>query len=129
MRELARTARAGEGSSLKPVVFVGGGRTIVLAELATEASAGVRVYEVAGDSIRDLGRIDAAVPGELGGVDPTPFAKVSIEGGRLVVRFDSDVVLGTGKEDAPVAGKPVVFRQDDGEFVLVKGATRPPAPR
>jgi hypothetical protein len=125
VRELARTARAGEGASLKPVAFVGGGRTIVLAELASETSRGLRVYEVEGDALRELGAIDAALPGEIGGADPTPHAKVSIEGGRVVVRFDADLVLGTGAEDAPIAPKPVVFREADGEFVRVTGPARP----
>jgi hypothetical protein len=124
IRELDRTRGAGDAYSLKPVVFVGGGRTIVLAELASEYSWGLRVYEMAGSSLRELGAIDAAVPGELGAGDPTPWAKVSLEGGRVVVRFDRDLVLGTGKEDAPVARKPVVFRQDDGGFVLVKAPAR-----
>ena len=124
VRELGRTRRAGDAYTMKPVVFVGGGRTVVLAELATEYSWGVRVYEIAGDAILDLGAIDAAVPGEAGAEDPTPFAKVSIEGGRLVVRFDKDLVLGTGKEDPPVARKPVVFRQDDSGFVRVEGTKR-----
>ncbi len=125
IRELDRTRGAGDAYSLKPVVFVGGGRTVVLAELATEYSWGLKVYEIAGSSIHELGAIDAAVPGELGEEDPTPWAKVSLEGGRVVVRFDKDLVLGTGKENAPVAKRPVVFRQDDGGFALVKA----PAPR
>jgi hypothetical protein len=83
----------------------------------------VRVYEIAGTSIRELGAIDAAVPGENGEEDPTPFAKVSLEGGRLVVRFEKDLVLGTGKEGAPIAKRPVVFRQEEGGFVRVKGPT------
>jgi hypothetical protein len=124
IRELARTRRAGDAYSLKPVAFVGGGRTIVLAEAATEYSRGVWVFEVAGGTIRELGLIDAAVPGELGGEDPTPFAKVSLEGGRVVVRFEKDLVLGTGQEGAPVARKPVVFRQADGEFVHVSGTAK-----
>ncbi len=125
IRELARTRRAGDAYSLRPVVFAGGGRTIVLAELATEYSWGVWVYEVAGGAIRDLGAIDAAVPGEMGEEDPTPFAKVSIERGKVVVRFDHDLVLGTGKEDAPVAKKPVVFRQEGSAFVRFAGPKKP----
>lgn len=127
IRELDRTRGAGDAYSLRPVVFVGGGRTIVLAELAAESSWGVRVYEIAGSSLRELGAIDAAVPGDLGEEDPTPWAKVSLEGGRVVVRFERDLVLGTGKEGAPVARKPVVFRQHDGGFALVTApARRPP---
>ena len=122
MRELSRTRGAGDAYSLTPVVFVGGGRTVVLAEPATEYSWGLRVYEIAGASIRELGAIDAAVPGENGEEDPTPYARVSLEGGRLVVRFDKDLVLGIGKEDAPIARRPVVFRQDEGGFVHVPGA-------
>jgi hypothetical protein len=38
-----------------------------------------------------------------------------------VVRFNKDLVLGTGKEGAPVAKKPVVFRQDETGFVRVTG--------
>ncbi len=118
VRELSRTRGAGEAYSLRPVVFVGGGRTIVLAELATEYSKGVRVYEIAGSAIHELGVIDAGVPGDLGETDPTPYAKLRVEGGRLVIRFDRDLVLGTGKEGAPVAKKPVVFREQDSGFVL-----------
>ncbi len=118
VRELSRTRGAGEAYSLRPVVFVGGGRTVVLAELATDASHGVRVYEVAGSELRELGDIDAGVPGDLGETDPTPFAAVRLEGTRLVIRFDKDLVLGTGKEDAPVARRPVVFRQRDDGFAL-----------
>ncbi|HET8538960.1 MAG TPA: hypothetical protein VFL83_03710 [Anaeromyxobacter sp.] len=129
VRELARTRGAGDAYSLTPVVFRGGGRTIVLAELATEYSWGLRVYEIAGSSIHELGSIDAGVQGDLGEEDPTPFAKVSLERGRVVVRFDSDLVVGTGKEGAPVAKKPVVFRQDDGGFALVKAPARSKARR
>ncbi len=124
IRELSRTRGAGEAHSLSPVVFVGGGRTVVLAELATEYSQGLRVYEIAGTEIRELGAIDAGVPGDLGEEDPTPFAKVSLEGGRLVVRFEKDLVLGTGKEGAPVARKPVVFRQGESGFVHVTGTKK-----
>ncbi|HEY6099537.1 MAG TPA: hypothetical protein VIW03_08910, partial [Anaeromyxobacter sp.] len=77
VRELAR-ARGAEAYGLKPVVFAGGGRTIVLAELATEVSLGLRVYEIAGATLRELGAIDAGVPGELGAEDPTPFARVRL---------------------------------------------------
>ncbi len=118
VRELARTDAAGDAYSLRPVVFQGGGRTVVVAELATDNSRGVRVYEIAGPAIHELGAIDAGVPGELGEEDPTPFANVRLEGGRLVIRFDRDLVLGTGKEGAPVAKKPVVFRQQDSGFAL-----------
>lgn len=129
IRELDRTRGAGDAYSLNPVVFVGGGRTIVLAELAAESSWGVRVYEIAGTSVRELGAIDAAVPGDIGGEDPTPWAKVSLEAGRVVVRFDRDLLLGTRGEDAPVARRPVVFRQADGGFALVKAPARGPARR
>ncbi len=121
VRELSRSGGAGEAYGLRPVVFAGGGRTFVLAELGTDYSRGLRVYEIAGPAIRELGAIDAGVPGDLGEEDPTPFAKVSLEGGKLVVRFDKDLVLGTGKEGAPIARKPVVFRQEEGGFVRVKG--------
>jgi len=124
IRELSRTRGAGDAYNLDPVVFVGKGRTIVLAELGTEYSWGLRVYEIAGATIRELGSIDAGVPGELGEGDPTPFARVSLVGGRLVIRFDTDLVLGTGHEDAPIAKKPVVFRQEGAGFVRVKGPTR-----
>jgi hypothetical protein len=118
IRELSRTRGAGEAYSLEPVVFSGGGRTIVLAQLATEYSRGVRVYEIDGAAIRELGTIDAGVPGDLGETDPIPFAKVRVEGGRIVVRFERDLVVGTGREGAPVARRPVVFRQRGDEFVL-----------
>ena len=118
VRELSRTRGAGEAYSLRPVVFVGGGRTVILAELASEYSKGLRVYEIAGGAIRELGAIDAGVPGDLGEEDPTPFAKVRVEDGRLVVRFDKDLVIGTDTEGAPVARKPVVFRQRGDGFVL-----------
>ncbi len=119
VRELARTDAAGDAYSLRPVVFQGGGRTVVVAELATsEYSSGIRVYEIAGPAIHEIGGIDAGVPGDLGAEDPTPFATVRLEGGRLVLRFDRDLVLGTEKEGAPVAKKPVVFRQRDSGFVF-----------
>ncbi len=124
IRELARTRGEGNAYSLKPVAFAGGGRTIVLAERASESSGGVWVHEIAGNAIRELGEIDAAVPGELGPEDPTPFAKVTIEGGKIVVRFDTDLVLGTGKEDAPIAKRPVVFRQAESGFVRVAAAKK-----
>lgn len=118
VRELSRSRGAGEAYSLAPVVFAGGGRTVVLAELTTEYSRGVRVYEIAGPAIRELGTIDAGVPGDLGETDPTPFAKVRLEDGQLVIRFARDLVIGTGAEGAPVEKRPVVFRQRDAGFVL-----------
>jgi hypothetical protein len=124
VRELSRTSGAGDAWRLQPVVFVGGGRTFVLAELGAEYSRGLRVYELVGTTLRELGSIDAGVPGELGEEDPTPFARVRLERGRLVVRFDADLVLGTGREDAPIAKKPVVFRQGAAGFVRLKGPTR-----
>jgi hypothetical protein len=117
VRELARTLGP-EVYTLRPVLFVGGGRTVVLAELAAEYTKGVRVYEIEGTALRELGTIDAGVPADLGETDPTPFAKVRAEGGRLVIRFDKDLVLGTGREGAPVAKKPVVFRQQGDGFAL-----------
>jgi hypothetical protein len=129
LRELARTRGAGDAYSLKPVVFTGGGRTVVLAELAKEDSWGVRVYEISGTSILELGAIEAAVPGESGEEDPTPFARVALEGGKVVVRFEKDLVLGPGREGAPVARKPVVFRQEDGGFVRVGAPAKVPAAR
>ncbi len=126
VRELSRSRGAGDAYSLRPVLFVGGGRTVVLAELAAEDSWGLRVYEIAGPAIRELGAIDAGVPGDLGETDPTPFAKVLLEGGRLVVRFETDLVLGTRTEGAPVAKKPVVFRQQGTEFVLEKAKAEKP---
>jgi hypothetical protein len=125
IRELSRTRGAGEAYSLEPVVFSGGGRTVVLAQLATEYSRGVRVHEIAGAAIRELGTIDAGVPGDLGETDPIPFAKVLLEGGRVVVRFERDLVIGTGREGAPVARRPVVFRQHGDEFVLAAPASAP----
>ncbi len=124
VRELSRTAGTGDAQDLTPVVFAGGGRTIVLAERGAEYSRGLHVYEIAGAELRELGAIDAGVPGELGEEDPTPFARVRLERGRLVVRFDADLVLGTGREGAPAARKPVVFRQQGDGFVRLKGPTR-----
>lgn len=126
LRELSRTRGAGDAYSLAPVVFAGGGRTFVLAEMATEYSWGLWVFEIAGTTLREVGTIDAAVPGENGEEDPTPFARVRLERGRLVVRFDADLVLGTGKDDAPIARKPVVFREEGKGFVRLPGPTKPP---
>ncbi len=129
VRELARTDGAGGAYGLRPVVFAGGGRTIVLAEMATEYSWGLKVYEIAGTELEELGTIDAAVPDEAGEKDPTPFARVRLEGRRLVVRFDADLVLGTGKDDSPVVRKPVVFRQKGAGFVRAQGVARARAGR
>jgi hypothetical protein len=118
--ELARTRGAADSYSLRPVVFTGGGRTLVLAEMATEYSWGVQVVEVAGKTLRQLGGIDAGVEGEMGEEDPTPFARVRVEGGRFVITFDTDLVLGTGDPNAPRAKRPVVFREEKDRFVRVQ---------
>lgn len=126
---LAQSGGSGDSYVLRPVAFTGGGRTIVLAEMATEYSWGLRVFEVTARELRDLGSIDAGVPGEMGEEDPTPFARVTIERGQVVVTFDHDLVIGTGNEDAPVARKPVVFRQGGRGFALDRPRFRTPAPR
>lgn len=116
---LGESAGSADSYVLNPVVFTGSGRTIVLAEMATEYSWGLRVFEVAGRELRDLGSIDAGVIGESGQEDdPTPFARVTIEGGKVVVTFDADLSIGTGDSDAPLALKPVVFRQGTKGFEL-----------
>lgn len=120
IRELARAGGGPQAHALDPVVFAGGGRAIVLARLGMESSRGVRVYEIAGASLRPVGTIDAGVPGELGEGDPIPFASVSLDRGQVVVRFDADLVLGTGQQGAAVASKPVVFREREDGFVRVE---------
>jgi hypothetical protein len=116
---LGESTGSADSYILRPVVFSGAGRTLVLAEMGTEYSWGLRVFEVDGSELRDLGSIDAGVIGEDGQEgDPTPFARVTIEGGKVVVTFDSDLSIGTGDSDAPLALKPVVFRQGAKGFEL-----------
>lgn len=123
VRELSRTPVVRGADGLHPVVFAGGGRTIVLAQLGAEYGRGLRVYELAGGSVALLGAIDAGTPGDLGPGDPTPHARLRLEGGTLVVRFDADLVLGA-QEGAPVAPKPVEFRLREDGFVRAPGARR-----
>ncbi len=120
VKVLAQGRGSGDSYSLVPVVFTGAGRTIVLAELAAEYSWGLSVYEVVGGELRALGHIDAGVPGDgqADEKDPTPFARVTLESGKVVIAFDSDLVIGTGKPDSKIALKPVVFRQAATGFVL-----------
>lgn len=123
---LGESTGSADSYVLKPVVFAGSGRTIVLAEMGTEYSWGLRVFEVAGRELRDLGSIDAGVIGESGQEeDPTPFARVTIEGGKVVLTFDSDLSIGTGNSDAPLAMKPVVFRQGAKGFELHRPRFKP----
>lgn len=123
---LGESSGSADSYILKPVVFTGSGRTIVLAEMGTEYSWGLRVFEVAGRELRDLGSIDAGVIGASGQEeDPTPFARVTIEGGKVVVTFDSDLSIGTGNSDAPLALKPVVFRQGAKGFELHRPRFKP----
>ena len=87
--------------------------------MGTEFSWGLRVFEVAGHALRDLGEIDAGVIGEDGQPeDPTPFARVTIVDGQVVVTFDCDLSIGTGDVHAPTALKPVVFRAGAKGFTL-----------
>jgi hypothetical protein len=126
---LAQSSGSADSYSLKPVVFTGGGRTIVLAETGTEYSWGLRVFEVVGRELRDLGGIDAGVIGESGQEeDPTPFARVTIAGGKVVITFDSDLSIGTGNPGARLALKPVVFRQSATGFTLEQPRFKPVAP-
>ncbi len=131
IKVLAEGRGTGDAYSLQPVVFTGDGRTIVLAELAAEYSWGLQVYEVVGSELRALGSIDAGVPGNEGAADeqdPTPFARVRIEDGKVVVTFDRDLVIGTGNPDSKIASKPVVFRQGSKGFVLERPRLKPRAP-
>ena len=133
IKVLDRTQGNGDAYSIRPVVFAGEGRTIVLAELAAEYSWGLVVYEVAGDALRRLGRIDAGAPAkeewDFGERDPTPYARVSLEDGKLVVTFDSDLVIGTtGDSSGKIALKPVVFREGAKGFALDRPRFKPAVP-
>ena len=119
-RELGRTRGVGDAYNLDPVVFTGAGRTVVLAELGTEYSWGLVAYEIAGRELRELGAIGVAAPGEEGERDPTPFARVHVEGGRLVVAFDVDMIEDPGGQHAKALARPVVFRQEGKRFVRVQ---------
>jgi len=126
---LAQSSGSADSYVLKPVVFTGSGRTIVLAETGAEYTWGLRVFEVVGRELRDLGGIDAGVIGESGQEeDPTPFARVTIAGGKVVVTFDSDLSIGTGNPGAPLALKPVVFRQSATGFTLEQPRFKSAAP-
>lgn len=126
---LAQSTGSADAYVLKPVVFTGSGRTIVLAEMGTEFSWGLRVFDVAGRELRDIGTIDAGVIGESGQEeDPTPFASVTIVDGEVVVTFDSDLSIGTGDSNAPTALKPVVFRAGATGFTLERPRFKPSAP-
>jgi hypothetical protein len=120
-RELDQSRPVGDSHLLRPVLFTGRGRTVVLAAIGTEDSWGLLVYELAGARIRELGAIDATRPGPEGSEeDPTPCARVELDGPRIVVRFECDLWLGSGNADAPLVAKPVVFREDGGTFTLVR---------
>jgi hypothetical protein len=119
-RELGQSRPAGDSHLLRPVLFTGAHRTVVLAAIGTEDSWGLLVYEIVGGSIRELGAIDATRPGLHGDEeDPTPCARVELDGARIVVRFECDLWLGSGNADAPLVAKPVVFREDGESFTLV----------
>jgi hypothetical protein len=95
VKELARTRGSGDAYNLTPVVFSGGGRTVVLAELGTEYSWGVRVFEVAGTTLRELGammneafaveraQVDGAVAEQLRLLRQSPEAAARLDIVRL----------------------------------------------
>lgn len=118
--DIDRTPGAADSYVLKPVFFTGGGKILILAEVGTEYSWGVMVYEIANKRLTYLGNIDASVEREGNAEDPTPFATVKYANGRWRVEFSHDLVLDAGGlTDRTIKQKgkrPIVFEYDGKRF-------------
>jgi hypothetical protein len=78
-------------------VYASGPRALVLADLGSEGSWGVGVYEVTPDSVRALGILDVGrpQPDSIGDPDWTAIDLASVRrlNDRWQIEFDSTVVL------------------------------------
>ncbi|MHB8844025.1 MAG: hypothetical protein ACYC7L_04690 [Nitrospirota bacterium] len=117
-----RTPGAGDSYILEPVFFLGRGKTLILAEIGTEYSWGLLVYEIRGKRLYFLGGLDATIEGAFDAADPTPFAVVKHANGRWRVEFSHDLVLDAGglkEQTIKQKGKqPIVFEHDGKRFTL-----------
>lgn len=120
-----RTPGAFDSYILEPVFFLGRGRTLILAEIGTEYSWGLMVYEIRHKRLVYLGPLDATVEGDVDASDPTPFAAVKHANGRWLVEFSSDLLLDAGglKEQKLLrkGKRPIVFEQKEKGFAPVPG--------
>ncbi len=123
--EIDRTRGAADSYILRPVFFTGSGRVLILAEMGTEYSWGLMVYEIAQNRLKELGPLDAAVEGAEDAEDPTPFAAVKLVNGRWRVEFSHDLVLDPGgpseRKIERKGDRPIVFEQGDDRFFPAAG--------
>jgi hypothetical protein len=123
--DVDRTAGAGDSYILTPAFFRGQGRILILAEIGTEYSWGLLVYEIIHKRLVFLGPLDAAVEGEVDAEAPTPFAGVKNVNGRWLVEFSRDLVLDAGglHEQSIMRreNKPIIFEYDGKSFIPKEG--------
>lgn len=122
--QLSKTSRAGDSYNFTPTFLTGAGRTFILAEIGTEYSWGLLAYELLPDRLDSLGPLNVAVDSGENPVDPTPYARATLENGSLVVAFDTDLVFDPGglneKNLARRDGAPLIFKQEGDGFVLLE---------
>ncbi len=124
-----RTPGASDSYILKPVFFLGHGRMLILAEIGTEYSWGLQVYEIRNRRLTFLGFLDATIDSGENVTDPTPFATVKLVNGRWRVEFSHDLVQDAGGlHDRTIrrkGTKPIVFELKGKEFLPKEGTFMP----
>lgn len=123
--DIDRTGGAGDSYILRPNFFIGKGKILILAEIGTEYSWGLLVYEIVGKRLIYRGTLDAAVEGKEDADDPTPYAKVTYVNKGWVIAFDHDLVLDPGgRKEQRIkrkGSKPILFGHDGTAFVPKEG--------
>jgi hypothetical protein len=122
---LDRTRGAMDSYSLRPTLFTGEDRVLILAETGAEYSWGISAFEFAGDRLRSLGNINVArsvnEPIETT-ENPLPYAKTRHGGDAYVVEFYTDLVIDPGGDAVELrrdGDAPFVFVGRHGQFKLV----------
>jgi hypothetical protein len=107
--------------SLLPTFYTDDDKVLILAEIGTEYSWGLVVYELVGDAMRDLGPINATYWSGESNVNPLAQSKVTSGKGGYRVQFYSDLTLNPGglyEWTLPRLKDSISFVQDRDRFVL-----------
>lgn len=122
-KQLARTRGAADSYLLNPMIFAGGGKKLVLAEIGTEYPWGMLVYEIRERDLVHLGSLDVAAIVEDGELAcAIPYAEILLDNKQWIVKFHTDLELNPGGKDQKqikrAGEKPVIFKHQGKGFKL-----------
>lgn len=125
MRVLHESPRLYDDDFVAPTFFTFAHRTLVLADHGSEDAYGVLVWSIENGTVRDLGRLDIALPEEQDvftrGAAST--ARVAMTDGTYVITIPGPVLLNARGEDERLLakrGELVTFRENRGRLELVQ---------